>query len=106
MSLAPQAMRSCRVQSEGVKNESNGLQETGLPATRYRLPGPLVIASILILITNKCYLYDQIYVVRSPLELLESFRCSPNVFQFFDSPEVLFRVAYLNQLLTEYSIFM
>ena len=28
----PQAMQSCRVQSEGVKNESKGLQETGLPA--------------------------------------------------------------------------
>ncbi len=25
-------MQSCRVQSEGVKNESKGLQETGLPA--------------------------------------------------------------------------
>ncbi len=25
-------MRSCRVQSEGVKNESKGLQETDLPA--------------------------------------------------------------------------
>ncbi len=29
-----QAVQSCRVQSEGVKNESKGLQETGLPATR------------------------------------------------------------------------
>ena len=28
----PQAVQSCRVQSEGVKNESKGLQETGLPA--------------------------------------------------------------------------
>ncbi len=27
-----QAVQSCRVQSEGVKNESKGLQETGLPA--------------------------------------------------------------------------
>ncbi len=26
------AVQSCRVQSEGVKNESKGLQETGLPA--------------------------------------------------------------------------
>ncbi len=25
-------MQSCRVQSEGVKNESKGLQETGFPA--------------------------------------------------------------------------
>ncbi len=30
---APQAVQSYRVQSEGVKNESKGLQETGLPAT-------------------------------------------------------------------------
>ncbi len=28
-----QAVQSCRVQSEGVKNESKGLQETGLPAS-------------------------------------------------------------------------
>ncbi len=27
-----QAVQSCRVQSEDVKNESKGLQETGLPA--------------------------------------------------------------------------
>ncbi len=27
-------MQSCRVQSEGVKNESKGLQETGVPARR------------------------------------------------------------------------
>ena len=27
------AVQSCRVQSEGVKNESKGLQETGLPAS-------------------------------------------------------------------------
>ncbi len=27
-----QAVQSCRIQSEGVKNESKGLQETGLPA--------------------------------------------------------------------------
>ncbi len=27
-----QTVLSCRVQSEGVKNESKGLQETGLPA--------------------------------------------------------------------------
>ncbi len=33
MSLAPQAVQSCHVQSEGVKNESKGLQETGLPAS-------------------------------------------------------------------------
>ncbi len=29
----PQAVQSCRVQSEGVKNESKGLQETGLLAS-------------------------------------------------------------------------
>ncbi len=28
----PQAVQLCRVQSEDVKNESKGLQETGLPA--------------------------------------------------------------------------
>ncbi len=34
-------MQSCRVQSEGVKNESKGLQETGLPATVISYPGIL-----------------------------------------------------------------
>ncbi len=29
------AVQSCRVQSEDVKNESKGLQETGLPAIYY-----------------------------------------------------------------------
>ena len=32
MSPAPKSMQSCRVQSEGVKNESKGLQETGFLA--------------------------------------------------------------------------
>ncbi len=32
MDAAGQAVQSCRVQSEGVKDESKGLQETGLPA--------------------------------------------------------------------------
>ncbi len=42
-----------------------------------------------------------VYVVRSPLELLESDRCSPNVYRFFDSPAVFILGAYLKSVFSE-----
>ena len=41
-------MQSCRVQSEGLKNESKGLQETGLSATTTR-PSMLMMLVLLLI---------------------------------------------------------
>ncbi len=54
----PQAVQSCHVQSEGVKNESKGLQETGLPARSdpdyYSCVGLLLLLVVLLVLLYQC----------------------------------------------------